>query len=94
LRPLHLLVEHSPGRYGFHDLLSAFQADLPECQEADEQSRAVFGRLLDHYLHTACAADQLVFPEHDMAPVPIAPPGPGTVAGGLALDHEGCIRPR
>jgi transcriptional regulator with XRE-family HTH domain/tetratricopeptide (TPR) repeat protein len=70
----HLMTEHSPGRFEFHDLLRAYAAERAGTQDG-EQSSAALRRVLDHYLHTAQAADQLINPARDA--VVSEPPGPG-----------------
>ena len=51
----HLVVERTPGRYGFHDLLRAYARELGAGDET------AMTRMLDHYVHTARAADRLLF---------------------------------
>ena len=64
----HLLTETTPGRYGCHDLLRAYSAELPGEDDA-------LPRLLDHYLHTAYAAALKVYPRWDRLALDVAPPG-------------------
>ena len=71
----HLIEELSPGRYSLHDLLRAYAAELIKAYDADDDRRAAVHRLLDHYLHTAYAADRLLNPAR--SPISIPPPGPG-----------------
>jgi tetratricopeptide (TPR) repeat protein len=52
----HLITEHAPGRYSFHDLLRAYAAELCGTDE-----REAADRMLDHYLNTANTADLLLF---------------------------------
>ncbi|MFG3705955.1 BTAD domain-containing putative transcriptional regulator [Micromonospora sp. NPDC047670] len=67
----HLLDEPSPGRYGMHDLLRAYAAELVRTRDDEGRRRAATHRMLDHYLHTALAADRLLNPRRDaIAPVP------------------------
>lgn len=64
------LVEPRPGhRYGVHDLLRTYAAECAVRQEpAPERQRALV-RLLDHYLRSALAATDLLFPsERDRRP--------------------------
>jgi len=72
-----LLAEHTPGRYAFHDLLRAYANDLTYTLDPGDQRRAVVGRMLDHYLHTAHTADRLLNPARDPITVALAPPEPG-----------------
>jgi tetratricopeptide (TPR) repeat protein/transcriptional regulator with XRE-family HTH domain len=71
----HLITEHLPDRYTFHDLLRAYAAEHSEDISEAERDAAV-GRVLDHYLHTAAEAALLLNPSHE--PVVLAPPDPGT----------------
>ncbi|HET8662353.1 MAG TPA: tetratricopeptide repeat protein [Micromonosporaceae bacterium] len=81
----NLVVEHVPGRYTLHDLLRAYATEQAGVHEPEERHRAATHRMLDHYLHTAYAADRLVAPVRDsVTPVP---PQPGTVPEILA-DHR------
>jgi tetratricopeptide (TPR) repeat protein len=72
-----LLSEHAPGRYGFHDLLAAYAADLTHDTDTDDERRAATTRLLDHYTHTAYAADRLLYPARGPIPLPLAQPAAG-----------------
>jgi DNA-binding SARP family transcriptional activator/tetratricopeptide (TPR) repeat protein len=73
-----LLTEHAPGRYGWHDLLAAYATDLAGTVDSAADRGAAIERLLDHYLHTAHAADRLLSPARD--PIRLAPgPPTGTV---------------
>ncbi|SCL44461.1 DNA-binding transcriptional activator of the SARP family [Micromonospora citrea] len=66
----HLLDEPSPGRFGMHDLLREYAAELIGSGDG-EGRRAATHRMLDHYLHTALAADRLLNPRREaIAPVP------------------------
>jgi NB-ARC domain/TIR domain len=60
-----LLVEHTPGRYTFHDLLRAYAADLVHTTDSDEQRHAATQRMLDHYRDTAYTAARLLNPTGD-----------------------------
>ena len=59
-----LLTQPSPGRYACHDLLREYAADLV-AGDVEEERRAAVGRLLDHYVHTALAADRQLNPYRD-----------------------------
>jgi len=71
----HLIEERAPGRYTFHDLLRAYATELVHKADPDPQRRAAVHRLLDHYLHTAYAADLRLDPHRD--PIVPSPPRPG-----------------
>ncbi|MFC7590826.1 ATP-binding protein [Nonomuraea antimicrobica] len=72
LARVHLIMEHAPGRYVFHDLLSAYAAELAHTAEPAGERSAARHRLFDHYLHTAHAAALLVMPNRR----PLDPPAP------------------
>jgi DNA-binding SARP family transcriptional activator len=82
----HLLSEHRPGRYAFHDLLRAYATEKARDWDDDSGRRAAVGRLLDHWLHTACAAAAMLDPF--FAPEPEDPPLPGAVVGAPATAEE------
>jgi DNA-binding SARP family transcriptional activator/tetratricopeptide (TPR) repeat protein len=65
----HLVTEHAPGRYTFHDLLRAYATELVHTADPDAERRAAAARMLDHYLHTAHAAALLLQPHRE----PIVP---------------------
>ncbi|MEV5884928.1 BTAD domain-containing putative transcriptional regulator [Streptomyces sp. NPDC052020] len=71
LRAAHLVQERAPGRYGYHDLLRVYAIELDRATDGHE-GRAALTRVLDHYLHTAIAADRLLLPHRD----PVHPPSP------------------
>jgi DNA-binding SARP family transcriptional activator/tetratricopeptide (TPR) repeat protein len=81
----HLITEHVPGRYAFHDLLRAYAAEQARHAGSDAARREATGRMLDHYLHTAARAARLLIPSKE--PVVLAPPRPGAAAGQPA-DHS------
>ncbi len=62
----HLLEEHIPGRFAFHDLLRAYGAELVRTHESDAEQRATVHRIIDHYLHSMHAANLYLHPR--MAP--------------------------
>jgi DNA-binding SARP family transcriptional activator/Flp pilus assembly protein TadD len=82
----HLLTEHSPGRYTFHDLLRAYATELAHSQETDTDRRAATHRMLDHYLHTARTADALLTPQPN--PIALPPVQPGAAPEELANHRE------
>lgn len=72
----HLVDEPSAGRYSFHDLLRAYAAEQAESDDEADR-RAALRRLLDHYLHSAHAADHRLIPQRDQ--IDLADPAPGVV---------------
>lgn len=83
----HLITEHAPGRYVFHDLLHTYAADLAQRIEPDDQRHAATHRMLDHYLHTAYAAALLLDPLRD--PITLSPPQPGVIPESLVDQQQG-----
>ncbi len=79
LASAHLIAEHVPGRYAFHDLLHAYAAEQAGVHETQDERDAALGRVLDHYLHTAARAALLLVPSRE--PAILAPPRPGVSAG-------------
>jgi DNA-binding SARP family transcriptional activator/tetratricopeptide (TPR) repeat protein len=71
----HLIAEHLPGRYAFHDLLRAYAAEQAQHIDSDTDRHEANGRILDHYLHTASRAGLLLDPSKE--PVVLAPLRPG-----------------
>ncbi|MDI5943199.1 tetratricopeptide repeat protein, partial [Micromonospora sp. DH15] len=66
--------EHRPGRFTCHDLLRAYARELADADPAAGRAAAT-RRLLDHYLHTAHAAEQVLVPPR--GPITLADPAPG-----------------
>lgn len=56
----HLVDQHAPGRYRFHDLLRAYAAERANTDETAEQRTAALRRLFDHYLLTSARATKLL----------------------------------
>ncbi len=75
----HLIAEHLPGRYAFHDLLRAYAREQAQHTDSDTDRDAAVGRVLDHYLHTAARAGLLLLPAKE--PVVLAPSRPGAAPG-------------
>ena len=73
----NLAVEHVPRRYTLHDLLRVYAAELAHAVDGVDQRRIAMTRLLDHYIHTAVAADRILREQRDPLALPLAPPEPG-----------------
>ena len=58
LAAANLVTEPQPGRFGCHDLLRAYARDLALEHDSPADRAQATRRLLDHYLHTALAADR------------------------------------
>ncbi|MFS8104306.1 tetratricopeptide repeat protein [Lentzea alba] len=70
----HLLTEHLPGRFVFHDLLRVYATEQAHHHDTDDERHAATVRLFDHYVHTAYLATRLLSPTRDV----ITPPRPGS----------------
>lgn len=81
LTQAHLLYEHKPGRYSFHDLLRSCAAELAHAVDDQDDLQATRRRLLDHYLHTAFSATVLLDPHRIR--VHLDPPEQGVEAEDL-----------
>ena len=69
----HLLPPVSPGRYGMHDLLRSYAQELHrQHRHRGPEQHAALSRLFDHYLYTAAAAMEALFPA-DATAVPASP---------------------
>jgi DNA-binding SARP family transcriptional activator/tetratricopeptide (TPR) repeat protein len=55
------------GRYGMHDLLRAYAAELATRHDAEPDRRAALTRLFDHYLAGSVAAMDTLYPERTPA---------------------------
>ena len=82
----HLITEHAPGRFAFHDLLRAYAADRTRARDGAAERDAAARRVLDHYLHTADRAARLL--NNLQEPVALPAPGPGTVPERCADDQR------
>jgi DNA-binding SARP family transcriptional activator/tetratricopeptide (TPR) repeat protein len=71
----HMVTEHQPARFTFHDLLRAYAADQAERYDPETERQAAMHRVLDHYLHTAIAASQRFSPHRPPLRLVQAQPG-------------------
>ena len=70
-----LLTEDAAGRFGYHDLLRAYAAELSAATDSAADRDAALHRILDHYLRTAQAAAARLFPARSRLQLPPAQPG-------------------
>jgi DNA-binding SARP family transcriptional activator/tetratricopeptide (TPR) repeat protein len=82
LTEAHLISEAAPGRYALHDLLRGYAAELGVGVDPSADRLAARYRLLDHYLHSADAADRQLEPVRDR--ITLDPARPGVVALRIA----------
>ncbi|MBA2894041.1 AfsR/SARP family transcriptional regulator [Nonomuraea soli] len=62
----HMLVQTEPGRYTFHDLLREYARGIVATSDQ------ALARLVEHYLHTAATAVDLIYPQ-ELDPRPAVP---------------------
>jgi tetratricopeptide (TPR) repeat protein/Mrp family chromosome partitioning ATPase len=60
----HLLLQPSPGRYSFHDLLREYATERAREDDTQEERSAATTRILRWYLAVAVAADRVIDPHH------------------------------
>ncbi|MBL7253533.1 AfsR/SARP family transcriptional regulator [Paractinoplanes lichenicola] len=88
-----LLSEHRPDRYVSHDLLRAYAAELVQ----PEESAAPLERMLDYYVHSAYAADRILYPTREVpelttdGPVTRPPDHPAALAW-FTEEHQVLVR--
>jgi tetratricopeptide (TPR) repeat protein len=93
----YLIQPAGPGRYGLHDLLRGYAAELAAQEETGPARQAAVTRLLDYYLRTAAAAIDTLYPaERDRRPrvPPAAGPAPPVASPAAArawLDAERAV---
>jgi tetratricopeptide (TPR) repeat protein len=58
----HLILEHAPGRYHFHDIIGVFARKHALESIPDHERTEALGRLTDYFLRAADSADSLITP--------------------------------
>ena len=86
LADTHLIAEHAPGRYAFHDLLRAYAAYLARATDSDAERHDAVLRVLDHYLHTSSAGSRVLNPVRPH--ITLAPAQRGVVPELLSYASE------
>ena len=71
----HLLSERTVGRFAFHDLLRAHAMELAATDGAGQERRSAERRVMDHYLHTAVRAYNLMHSDREPISLNPAPVG-------------------
>ena len=75
------------GRYGMHDLLRAYAAELATAHDSEPDRRTALTGLFDYYLASSAAAMNALYPaDHDPAG------GPAPAASHLAVGDPGAAR--
>jgi tetratricopeptide (TPR) repeat protein len=80
LSDAHLVTEHLPGRYTFHDLLRAYAAELGLAHDSPTARRQAQHRMYDHYLLTAHGGSSYLTSWDSIAP---SPPQPSAIVEDL-----------
>jgi DNA-binding SARP family transcriptional activator/tetratricopeptide (TPR) repeat protein len=70
-----LLTEDAAGRFGCHDLLRAYAVEQAALADSEAERGAARRRVVDHYLRTARAAANRLFPPRGQLPLPPGQPG-------------------
>ncbi|KAB1139434.1 tetratricopeptide repeat protein [Streptomyces luteolifulvus] len=61
----HLIFEVVPGRFGCHELLRTYAAELGQARNASDEPGPARRRMLDHYLHSTHAAERILAPSRE-----------------------------
>ena len=90
----HMVAEHLPARFTFHNLLRVYAAETAERHDPESERRAAAARVLDHYLHTAMTASSRFSPGR--SPLQLTGPQPGVLPGrrGRPGPGDGLVRRR
>jgi DNA-binding SARP family transcriptional activator len=83
----HVITEHLPGRWIFHDLLRAYATERAQCEEDQAELDAATLRLLDYYLQTTWAAARVLQPNRDLMSA-LVPPDAETASDSIANADE------
>ncbi|WP_229907816.1 AfsR/SARP family transcriptional regulator [Amycolatopsis oliviviridis] len=75
----HLVEQHAPGRYHFHDLLRRYAADRLTSRESAAESGSARRRLHEWYLRGVDSAAKIVYPHMFRIPLSV-PDGPAPAA--------------
>ncbi|MDX8146928.1 BTAD domain-containing putative transcriptional regulator [Lentzea sp. BCCO 10_0061] len=75
LEQASLISQDALGRYGMHDLIRRYADDAAHRDLAEQQRESALRRVIGFYLHTAHAADRLVYPHR--VDVLLDPPAQG-----------------
>ncbi|HEX6527813.1 MAG TPA: tetratricopeptide repeat protein [Streptosporangiaceae bacterium] len=81
----HLVEEHRPGRFSFHELLRTYAAEQAERHDSEDERRTAAHRVLDHYLHSGMSATARFTIR---SPLSIAQPQPGVVLVDVADESQ------
>ncbi|WP_163573468.1 ATP-binding protein [Fodinicola feengrottensis] len=99
LATAHLIHQHVPGRYTFHDLLRRYANEKVHRDVERRDREAALNRLFDHYLHTARAASDLLYSQIIRLPLdkpgaaarPVVFAGYSDARGWLDAEHTNLV---
>lgn len=73
----HLIQQHTPRRYTFHDLLRGHSREMVRSEASEPDRHTALIRLFDHYGYSSAVAMDLLHPhEYDLRPHPPRPDAP------------------
>ena len=87
----HMLVQHDPGRYTFHDLLREHARTVATREETQGGQHDALTRLFDHYLHTAAAAVDVLYPYSKHLRPHVSEPDPPVLRFSDAVEATGWL---
>ena len=70
LTNVHILTDHTGGRFAFHDLLRAYAIEEARTRDSNSDRQAALRRVLDYYMSTAHEAAVLLNPSRDILTLP------------------------
>jgi DNA-binding SARP family transcriptional activator/Flp pilus assembly protein TadD len=89
LNRAHLIQQPREGCYNMHDLLRAYAGELADQHDSAQERQTALTRLLDHYLHTAAVATDVLHPAERRGRLPSpapATPTPTLTSPAVARD--------
>ena len=89
----HLVSERILGRFAFHDLLRAYATEVAYTHDPEEYRYAARYRVLDHYLHSAYRADEVLHRYRDR-PFTLADTSPGVTPESPADQKQAAVQER
>lgn len=99
LENAHLVGQPRPGRYRMHDLIGLYATERARADLPDGERTAALDRLVDHYVHTAIAADRVLRERTEVVGLgspaegcaPESPPDIGAAMAWLAAEHDALL---
>ncbi|WP_243794721.1 tetratricopeptide repeat protein [Saccharopolyspora gloriosae] len=86
LERVSLLQHHAAGRFRMHDLVRLHASERAQHDHTPSQREAALGRLMEHFVRTAHAADLLIAPHH--APIELGDLREGCLPKQLSTEDE------